>query len=358
MSDGTAHDLTLIRFIRAPRERVFDAFVQAPLVSRWMCPRGMSVPEAQFDARAGGRFRVTMQARNGARFVAGGSYREFVRPEKLVYGWRWEARGMPGAETSIAVAFIERAAGTEIRMTQSGFPDAAARDTHEEGWGSSLNQLCDLLDERGQAATVVLLGDPRSSYVRTARMGLAEKGVKYTLQPHAPHTPEIFAVHPFGRVPAFRDGRVMLFETSAILRYVDEAFPGPSLVPGTVRDRARCEQWVSAINAYIDGTMVRRYVLQYLFPKGAGGQPDRAVIDASVKEMAGQLAILDRAYRGNDYLAGKALSMADLFLAPILYYVEQFPEGKALLAKHPNVMRAQALIRARASFLDTAPGGV
>ena len=358
MSDGTTHDLTLIRFIRAPRERVFDAFVQAGLASRWMCPRGMSVPQAHFDARAGGRFSVTMQARNGAKFVAGGSYREFARPEKLVYGWRWETKGMPGTETTIAVAFIERAAGTELRMTQSGFPDAAMRDTHEEGWGSSLNQLTDLLDERGQAATVVLLGDPRSSYVRTARMGLAEKGVKYTLQPLAPQTPEILAVHPFGRVPGFRDGRVALFETSAILRYVDEAFPGPSLAPGTVRDRARCEQWVSAINAYLDGTMVRRYVLQYIFPKGAGGQPDRAVIDAAVREMAGQLAILERAYGGNDFLAGRTLSMADLFLAPILYYVERFPEGKALLEKHPNVMRGQALIRARASFLDTAPAGV
>ena len=358
MSNGSAHDLTLIRFMRAPRERVFDAFVQAPLASRWMCPRGMRVPEAQFDARPGGRFRVTMQARSGAKFAAGGRYREFARPGKLDFTWRWESKGMPGVETVITVAFIERAAGTEIRMTQSGFPDAAMRDTHEEGWGSSLNQLADLLDARGQAATVVLLGDPRSSYVRTARMGLAEKGVKYTLQPLAPHTPEILAVHPFGRLPGFRDGRVMLFETSAILRYVDEAFPGPSLVPGTVRDRARCEQWVSAINAYIDGTMVRRYVLQYLFPKGAGGQPDRAVIDASAKEMEQQLAILDRAYGGNDYLAGKALSMADLFLAPILYYVERFPEGQALLAKSPNVMRAQGVIRERASFRETVPGSL
>lgn len=358
MSNGAKHDLTLIRFIRAPRERVFDAFVQAGLASRWMCPRGMSVPEVLFDARTGGRFRVTMQARDGSRFVAGGVYREFVRPEKLVYTWRWEDKARPGIDTTIAIAFIERAAGTELRMTHSGFPDAPTRDAHEEGWGSSLNQLTDLLDERGQAATVMLLGDPRSSYVRTARMGLAEKGMKYTLQPVAPHTPEILAVHPFGRVPGFRDGRVALFETSAILRYVDEAFPGPSLIPGTVRDRARCEQWVSAINAYLDGTMIRRYVLQYIFPKGAGSQPDRAVIDAAVKEMAEQLAILERAYGGNDFLAGRSLSMADLFLAPMLHYVEQFPEGKALLPTYPNVARAQGVIRERASFRDTAPEGI
>jgi glutathione S-transferase len=356
MSDGAGNALTLIRFICAPRESVFDAFVQAQIASRWMCPRGMSVPEAQFDARAGGAYRVTMQARNGAKFTARGSYREFARPEKLVYGWRWERRNVPAAETTIAVELIERAAGTELRMTHSGFPDAATRDAHEEGWGSSLNQLTDLLDERGQAATVMLFGDPRSSYVRTARMGLAEKGVKYTLQPLAPQTPEILALHPFGRIPAFRDGRLALFETSAILRYVDEAFPGPSLVPGTVRDRARCEQWVSAINAYLDGAMVRRYVLQYVQARSAGVPPDRGVIEGAVTDMRRQLGILERAYGANDFLAGRMLSMADLFLAPILHYVEQFPEGKALLAKHPNVMRAQSVIRARASFRDTAPG--
>ena len=356
MGDSTGFDVTLIRFVRAPRERVFDAFVQSAIARRWMCPRGMSIPEAQFDARVGGRFRVAMRARDGTRFVAGGTYREITRPEKLVYTWRWENALPAGVDTLVSVVFVERASGTELRMTHGGFPDAATRDAHEEGWGSSLNQLTDLLDERGQAATVVLYGDPRSSYVRTARMGLAEKGVRYTLQPVAPHSPDIAALSPFGRIPAFRDGRVALFETSAILRYVDEAFAGPSLVPGTVRDRAQCEQWVSAINAYLDGAMIRRYVLQYLFPKGPGGQPDRTVIDAAVHDMTAQMALLERAYAGRDFLAGKALSMADLFLAPILFYVEQFPEGKALLGRHPNVMRGQSILRARASFRDTAPG--
>lgn len=355
MDRTAAFDVTLIRFIRASRENVFDAFVQSQQAHRWMCPRGMTIAQAVFDARIGGRFRVTMQTRDGQKFSASGVYREIARPERLVYTWQWESAQMPDVETLITVTLAARAAGTELRMTHSGFPDAQMRDTHEEGWGSSLNKLTDLLDERGQAATVVLLGDPRSTYVRTARMGLAEKGVQYTLQAVGPHTPEILAVHPFGRVPAFRDGRLALFETSAILRYVDEAFQGTSLVPGTVRDRARCEQWVSAINAYYYDLMIRRYVLQYIFPKGADGKPDRGVIDAAVKELPEKLAVLDGAYGGRDVLAGKAISMADLFLAPILYYVEQFPEGKELLPKFANVARAQAAIRARPSFRETAP---
>jgi glutathione S-transferase len=57
----------------------------------------------------------------------------------------------------------------------------------------------------------------------------------------------------------------------------------------------------------------------------------------------------------SDYLAGGALSFADLFLAPILASVEQMPEGQRLLTSMPNIRRAQAVMRARPSFSATAP---
>jgi glutathione S-transferase len=187
-------------------------------------------------------------------------------------------------------------------------------------------------------------------------MALAEKGLACALQPCAPHSPEILAVHPFGRLPALRDGEITLFETSAIVRYLDESFGGSAtLLPGTPLARAQCEQWVSATNAYLYDTMVRRYVLQYLFPRGAGSQPDRGVIDAALQEMPAQLAALDKAYGACDWLAGGALSMADLFVAPILAYVERMPEGASLLAAAPKVRRAQAALRRRDSFMQTEP---
>ncbi len=350
--------LQLSRFIRAPREKVFDAFVTEAGMRAWMGPRGLRVPEASVDARPGGLWRVVMLARDGSRFAVSGVYREVARPGRLVFTWKWEGGPMPGVETLIEVDFTSREGGTELRMRHTGFPDTAMRDSHGQGWGSSFNKLTDLLDPRGSAATVTLLGDPRSTYVRTARMGLAEKGVAYTLQSAAPHSPEILAVHPFGRVPAFRDGEIALFETSAILRYVEESFDGPSLFPGTILYRARCEQWVSALNAYCYDAMVRRYVLQYVFPKGADGKPDRGVIDAAVKEIAAQLATLERAYGEGDFLAGPAVSLADLLLAPMLAYVEQMPEGKHLLDPVPNLRRAQAVIRKRESFTQTEPSHV
>jgi glutathione S-transferase len=186
-------------------------------------------------------------------------------------------------------------------------------------------------------------------------MALAEKGVAATLQQCAPHSPEILALHPFGRIPALRDGEFGLFETSAIVRYVEECFDGPSLLPGTIAERARCEQWVSATNAYLYDTFVRRFVLQYIFPRGEGGRPDAAVIAGALKEMPAQLAALDAACARSDYLAGPAVSMADLFVAPILAYVDAMPEGRNLLAAAPHLTRSQARVRERPSFTATHP---
>jgi glutathione S-transferase len=350
--------LNLSRFIRAPREKVFDAFATEAGVSAWMSPRGMKVRSARVDARVGGAWRVDMLARDGSSHVIGGHFKQVERPSRLVYTWQWEGEQgpMPNLTTLIELDLVDKDGGTDLRLTHSGFPAQAASQGHAQGWSSCLNRLNDLLDARGSAATITLLGDPRSSYTRTARMALAEKGVAYTLLPCAPHSPEILAVHPFGRIPAMRDGEIELWESAAIVNYLDECFDsGTSLRPGSIAERTRCLQWISAVNSYIYDTMVKRYVLQIIFPKGLDGKPERKVIDAALLEMPRQFAALDKAYGSNDFIAGSAISSADLFLAPILAYVQMFPEGGALMAGYPNVLRAQGVIRQRPSFTGTNP---
>ena len=121
------------------------------------------------------------------------------------------------------------------------------------------------------------------------------------------------------------------------------------------RLRAQMEQWVSMINCHGYDAMVRRYVLQYVFPKGEGGAPDRKTIDAALPEIAQLLEILDKAYGQRNFLVGDKVTMADLFLAPIVFYLGMFPESKALLAKVPNVSRAYAAMTERESFKATMP---
>lgn len=350
--------LDLTRFIRAPREKVFDAFIDEAVLARWHCPRGMSVANATVDARVDGAWRIDMRTRENASHSVGGRYREIKRAERLVYTWVWEEsmEGMGGLQTLIEIDFVARDEGTEIRMRHIGFPSEAARNGHNQGWNSVFNRLTDLLDARGSAATLTLLGDTASSYVRSARIGLAEKGLAYSLQRAAPNSPEIDAIHPFGKIPAFRDGATEIWETSAILRYIDEGFDGPSLNPGMLVDRTRTEQWVSAVGAYMYDAMVRRYVLQYIFPRGEGGSPDRAVIDKAVTEMVRALDALERCYQGRDFIGGVSPSYADILVTPILDYLGRFPEGGQFLSDRPNIRRALGVMRARPSFAAaTAP---
>jgi glutathione S-transferase len=350
--------LSLSRFIRAPREKVFDAFATQAGLAAWMGPRGMQVRAAQVDPQVGGAWRVEMQSRDGSVVAVGGLYQQLQRPSRLVYSWQWEGDNspMPSAATLIEVTLSEKDGGTELRMVHSGFPAAAARDAHLRGWTSTFNRLNDLLDPRGSAGTITVLGDARSTYTRTVRMALAEKEVAYSMQMCAPRSAEILAINPFGRIPALRDGDIEIWETAAIVNYLDECFDsGSALRPGSILDRTRCAQWISAVNCYFYDTMVKRYVLQIIFPRGEGGKPDRGVIDAALLEMPSQLAALDKTYGSGDFLAGAKISGADLFVAPILAYLQYMPEGGKLMANYPNVLRAQNLLRQRASFTSTLP---
>jgi glutathione S-transferase len=360
MTARDTFDLSLSRTIRAPRAKVFDALVKPELLRKWFGPRGHTITEAMVDARVGGHYRISMQPRTGETYTVGGVYREVAAPSRLVFTWKWEGEDMGAmGETLVTVSLDERRGEhgieTELRLLHSGFPAPDAKVAHDDGWSSALNCLIDLVDARGSAATITVYGGTRSSYVRTVRMALAEKGMAYRHEQVVPHSSEILALNPFGRVPAFRDGEFTLYETSAIVRYIDESFPGPSLLARNPRLRATMEQWVSLIDCHGYDAMVRRYVLQYLFPKGPNGAPDRAVIDAAVPQIKSQLEVLDRAYGSRNVLVGDAVSMADLLLAPIVFYLGMFPEGKTLLAGAPNVTRAHAWIAERPSFKATMP---
>ena len=107
-----------------------------------------------------------------------------------------------------------------------------------------------------------------------------EKAIPYELKQSPPHSPDVAAIHPFGKVPVMRHGDFELCESKAIATYLDLSFPGPKLIPTDPRHAALTEQWVSLVNTKMDGTLVRSYLLNYVFPKSSDGKPDRKVIDA------------------------------------------------------------------------------
>src|ERR1019366_9513930 len=120
--------------------------------------------------------------------------------------------------------------------------------------------------------TLEIIGAPQSNFVRTARIACHEKGVVYTLTPARPHTPEVDAIHPFGKIPVMRHGDIALCETRAICGYVDQAFDGPPLIPRDAVSAAITEQWISLVNTGIDLVFARQYLLAHFF----SGLPDGA----------------------------------------------------------------------------------
>ena len=209
---------------------------------------------------------------------------------------------------------------------------------------------------------LILYGAPMSTYVRTARMTCVEKDVTYSLQHQTiqeVRSDAHRALHPFGKMPAMRHGDLVLYETPAICRYIDAAFDGPPLQPEEPAAIGRMEQWISVVTSYVYDDFIRRCVLQYIFPQGPDGQPDRKAIDAAGPDLERDLRILDNAYGANDYIVGgNGPTIADLFLAPILAWFVKTPEGEALMGRHANVRRALQVMEQRRSFRKTEPPGL
>ena len=209
-------------------------------------------------------------------------------------------------------------------------------------------------------ADPVIYGPAFSTYVRSVRLTLEEKGAPYLLEEinileGAHQTPEHRARHPFAKVPAFEHDGFEIYETAAIMRYVDETFAGPSLQPDEPRARARMTQVHGIMNAYAYPACIGACVVQRLVVPLTGGTPDEAVIAEAVPLATTSVEALEALIGEKDFFAGTTLSLADLHVAPVYDYFSQTPEGETALQGTPNLRRWWAAISERASVLKTKP---
>ena len=205
----------------------------------------------------------------------------------------------------------------------------------------------------------VVYGAPYSVYVRAVRLALEEKGVAYRLDPvdvFAKDGPpaSLLERQPFGRIPAFEHDGFRLYEAGAIERYVDEAFAGPALQPSTPRERARVNQLTSILDSYAYRTLVWDIYVERVSAPKQGRVPDEARIQTALpKARLCQRAINDL-MDGGPYLAGRALTLADLHAAPIFAYFTLAPEAEALLAEQPAIKAWWASMVRRPAMQATA----
>jgi len=206
----------------------------------------------------------------------------------------------------------------------------------------------------------VLFGAAYSVYVRAARLTLAEKGVAYRLAPvdvFAPGGPpaEHLARHPFGKIPALEHRGFRLYEAGAITRYVDEAFEGPALQPASPQGRARMNQAISVADSYAYPIWIWGIYVERIGALRRGGVPNEARIAQALPRAETCLAAFEAILGEGPWLAGAALTLADLHAGPMFDLFLQTPEGVEMIGRHDRLTLWWERMRIRPSMTDTAP---
>jgi glutathione S-transferase len=196
-----------------------------------------------------------------------------------------------------------------------------------------------------------------SPFGRAVLTTLEEKGASWRLSPVAPGTfrsPEHLARHPFGRVPVLEHNGFSLYETQAILRYLDRVLPAPALTPADPKRIARMDQVMNINDWYLFAGVGNVIIFHRVVgPRVMGLKPDEAAIEAAMPKARVVFAELARLLGEQSYFAGEAISLADLLIAPAVGFFTETPEWAVLGAPHPNLVAWLARMEARPSMKAT-----
>ena len=210
-------------------------------------------------------------------------------------------------------------------------------------------------------ARPIVYGPAGSTYVWSARLALAEKGVAHELVEvgFGPHREEPhLSRHPFAKVPAFEHDGFMLYETQAILRYIDEGFMTSPLQPTDLHQFARMNQIIGIVDAYAHPSIAMGILVNRMLAPRLGLPVDEAAVAAALPRARLCLSEVARLMGDEPYLAGDRISLADLMVAPLFYYFSRLPEGEAPFADNPSLLPWLRRMEDRQSFQVTKPPGV
>lgn len=202
----------------------------------------------------------------------------------------------------------------------------------------------------------IVHGVPGSPYVRTVLLALEEKGADYRLAALAlggNYEPEYRRMQPFAKIPVLEDGDFRLYETHAILRYLDAMLPEPSLVPTDPRRAARMDQIIGIVDNYVrphvSGGIGFNRIVRPKFGMPVNEEevsaaiPHARICVEAVAEIAGD----------QSFVTGETLSLADLMLAPHFAFFRCTLEGAEMLGRHPALLDWIERMEARPSMQRT-----
>jgi glutathione S-transferase len=195
---------------------------------------------------------------------------------------------------------------------------------------------------------------PFSLFPRRVRIAVREKRiaceeVEVDLPAGATRGAEFRRLNPFGQVPVLEDDGLVIYESLAILEYLEERYPAPALLAPDAPTRARTRQFMATAGDYFAGPFKRW--LPRLFT--AEDTWDRADQERAVVELEQHLDVLERVLDESEHLVG-SFSLADIAYAPLVCELKSCQLGH-LLTSRPAVEAWIKRLRARESIRTTSP---
>ena len=183
---------------------------------------------------------------------------------------------------------------------------------------------------------------PGSPAARAVMATLTEKGAPFRVAALAPGAHKVephLSRHPFGKMPVLDHDGFMLYETQAILRYLDRIIPSPHLVPEDPRQAARMDQIIGMSDWYLfQGVNNVIGFHRVVGPRILGLVPDEAAIADAMPRAHVLFAELSRLLGDKPYLACQELTLADLIVAPHMDFLAQTPEWTPLTRDRQNLI--------------------
>lgn len=167
--------------------------------------------------------------------------------------------------------------------------------------------------------SLIVYGAHGSPYVRKVRVFLMEKNLPYDLEPVIPVnvSPEYKIIHPMGKIPALRDGDLVLPDSSVICAYLERKFPQPQLYPTDPYLFGRAlwfeEYGDTAIAQVIGGKIFFPKIIAPLLKKIP---VDEAAVQNTVQnDLPPLFNYLESQLKGGDFIVGETYSIGDIALA-------------------------------------------
>jgi glutathione S-transferase len=184
----------------------------------------------------------------------------------------------------------------------------------------------------------------RCPFAMRVRMTLHEKKLPFKVQEEnlKAFSPQLLALHPEAKVPVLVHGARVLYESSIITEYLDDAFPEQPLMPMSAGLKAEVRLWTYWCNSLFKPDLDRFKYGKNRFPESECLRSDEKVTQ-HLEKLKTQLG-------DSRFLVGERFSLADIHVFPFVRQLTRISPSPEMLSQFPTVLNWVERVGSRPSF--------